>query len=216
MHLHRSHRTENLATALAEVLEEPLPDPFVPERLIVPSRGMAQWVSLALAEELGVAAHLAFWTPREAVDALIAAYAPDGPAVAPWERDTLVNVWSVGKGVVALAVAMLVQRGKLDYAAPVARYWPEFAANGKQAITIDQVMSHQAGLDGLALALPDADRYRWEPVVQALADEPVPAPKPRRRAVPKKSAAADTTPPEAAVEKVKPATKSRRKKKDEE
>ncbi|MCB1999223.1 MAG: beta-lactamase family protein, partial [Rhodoferax sp.] len=67
----------------------------------------------------------------------------------PWQRDTLVNVWSVGKGVVALAVAMLVERGKLDYAAPVAQYWPEFAANGKQDITVDQVMSHQAGLDGL-------------------------------------------------------------------
>ena len=43
----------------------------------------------------------------------------------PWQRDTLVNVWSVGKGVVALAVAMLVERGQLDYRAPVARYWPE-------------------------------------------------------------------------------------------
>ncbi len=93
VHLHRSHRTENLATALAEVLEVPLDDPFVPERLIVPSRGMAQWVSLALAEELGVAAHLAFWTPREAVDALLAAYAPPGPQPAAWDRDTL--SWSL-------------------------------------------------------------------------------------------------------------------------
>lgn len=93
VHLHRSHRTENLATALAEVLEEPLDDPFAPERLIVPSRGMAQWVSLALADELGVAAHLAFWTPREAVDALLGAYAPDDAPPAPWSRDTL--SWSL-------------------------------------------------------------------------------------------------------------------------
>lgn len=87
----------------------------------------------------------------------------------PWQRDTLVNVWSVGKGVVALAVAMLVERGQLDYRAPVANYWPEFAANGKQHITVDQVMSHQAGLDGLAVALPDADRYDWDAHVAALA-----------------------------------------------
>lgn len=93
----------------------------------------------------------------------------DTAATKPWQRDTLVNVWSVGKGVVALAVAMLVERGQLDYRAPVARYWPEFAANGKRAITIDQVMSHQAGLDGLAVALADADRYDWAAHVNALA-----------------------------------------------
>lgn len=87
----------------------------------------------------------------------------------PWQRDTLVNVWSVGKGVVALAVAMLVERGQLDYRAPVARYWPEFAANGKQDITVDQVMSHQAGLDGLAVALPEADKYDRDAHVAALA-----------------------------------------------
>ena len=87
----------------------------------------------------------------------------------PWQRDTLVNVWSVGKGVVALAVAMLVERGQLDYQAPVATYWPEFAANGKQHITVDHVMSHQAGLDGLAQALPDAEQYDWDANVAALA-----------------------------------------------
>jgi CubicO group peptidase (beta-lactamase class C family) len=64
----------------------------------------------------------------------------------PWQQDTLVNVWSVTKGVLALAAAMLVDRGQLDYTAPVARYWPEFAQRGKQGITVDQVMSHQAGL----------------------------------------------------------------------
>ncbi len=86
----------------------------------------------------------------------------------PWQKDTLVNVWSVGKGVVALAVAMLVERGLLDYDAPVARYWPEFAANGKQGITVDQVMSHQAGLDGLPVELTDAQHQAWSPVVAVL------------------------------------------------
>lgn len=86
-----------------------------------------------------------------------------------WEKDTLVNVWSVGKGVVALAVAMLVERGQLDYQAPVARYWPEFATNGKQDITVDQVMSHQAGLDGLPVTLTDQQYQAWSPVVAVLA-----------------------------------------------
>jgi CubicO group peptidase (beta-lactamase class C family) len=87
----------------------------------------------------------------------------------PWQRDTLVNVWSVTKGVVALAVAMLVERGKLDYAAPVARVWPEFAAGGKGDITLDLVMSHQAGLNGLSVPMDDAGMYAWYPYVEALA-----------------------------------------------
>jgi CubicO group peptidase (beta-lactamase class C family) len=87
----------------------------------------------------------------------------------PWHRDTLVNVWSVTKGVAALAVAMLVERGRLDYRAPVAQYWPEFAANGKAAITLDQLMSHQAGLDGLSVPMSDADFYAGAPFTQALA-----------------------------------------------
>jgi CubicO group peptidase (beta-lactamase class C family) len=86
-----------------------------------------------------------------------------------WEADTLVNVWSVSKGVVALAVAMLVDRGLLDYEAPVARYWPEFGAAGKQAITVGQLMSHQAGLDGLSVPLTEAQMLAGQPMVQALA-----------------------------------------------
>src|SRR5215471_16295238 len=80
----------------------------------------------------------------------------DAAKTRPWQRDTLINVWSSTKGVVALAIAMLVERGKLDYAAPVARYWPEFAAGGKERISLDLLMSHQAGLNGLATAMDDA------------------------------------------------------------
>ncbi len=76
----------------------------------------------------------------------------------PWTRDTLVNVWSVTKAISALALAMLQDRGQLDMTRPVADYWPDFAANGKGQITMDQALSHQAGLDGLAgeMALSDA------------------------------------------------------------
>jgi CubicO group peptidase (beta-lactamase class C family) len=93
----------------------------------------------------------------------------DAARTRPWRADTLVNVWSVTKGVVALAVAMLVERGKLAYQAPIAKVWPEFAANGKDAITLDLAMSHQAGLNGLSVPMDDAGLYAWFPYVEALA-----------------------------------------------
>ena len=93
----------------------------------------------------------------------------DAARTKPWCADTLVNVWSATKGVMALAIAMLVERGKLDYAAPLAKVWPEFAANGKEAITLDQVMSHRAGLNGIDVPLTEAEFYAWFPYVNALA-----------------------------------------------
>jgi CubicO group peptidase (beta-lactamase class C family) len=93
----------------------------------------------------------------------------DAARTKPWQSDTLVNVWSVTKGIVALAVAQLVERGKLDYAAPVAAVWPEFAANGKAGITLDLVMSHQAGLNGVDVPLGDEAILAWTPYVEALA-----------------------------------------------
>ncbi|MGV8995387.1 MAG: serine hydrolase domain-containing protein [Parvibaculaceae bacterium] len=65
-----------------------------------------------------------------------------------WTRDTLANVWSTTKGMGALVIGMLVERGLLSYTDKVSKHWPEFAANGKENITIGQMMSHQAGLCG--------------------------------------------------------------------
>ena len=87
----------------------------------------------------------------------------------PWTRDTLVNVWSATKGVTALALAVLVGRGQIDYAAPVARYWPEFAANGKEDVTVSQLLSHQAGLPGFVEPTPLTDFYDWATVTDRLA-----------------------------------------------
>jgi len=89
-----------------------------------------------------------------------------------WQQDTLINVWSCTKGVVALAIAMLVERGKLDYAAPVARWWPDFAAGGKEKITLELVLSHQAGLNGLAVPMDEAGLLAWDPYVEAWAAMP--------------------------------------------
>jgi CubicO group peptidase (beta-lactamase class C family) len=93
----------------------------------------------------------------------------DAAKTRPWQRDTLINVWSCTKGVVALAIAMLVERGKLDYGASVARWWPEFAAGGKDQITLDLLLSHQAGLNGLSVPMDEAGLLAWDPYVEALA-----------------------------------------------
>jgi CubicO group peptidase (beta-lactamase class C family) len=70
-----------------------------------------------------------------------------GPSL-PWERDTIINVWSTTKTVAALACLVLADRGELDLYAPVAKVWPEFAAAGKERIEVRHVMSHTAGLSG--------------------------------------------------------------------
>ncbi|HVN01494.1 MAG TPA: serine hydrolase domain-containing protein [Caulobacteraceae bacterium] len=78
-----------------------------------------------------------------------------------WTRDTLINVWSATKGLTATAVARLVDQGKLDYAATVARYWPAFAQAGKDAVTVGQLVSHQAGLPGFAEPTSIDDQLDW-------------------------------------------------------
>lgn len=64
----------------------------------------------------------------------------------PWEQDTMVLVHSATKGLAAMTLAVAHSRGWLDYNQPVARYWPEFAQNGKATITVRQLLAHQAGL----------------------------------------------------------------------
>ncbi len=89
----------------------------------------------------------------------------------PWERDTLVNVFSVGKAFTALAALLLVDRGRLDLDLPVGRYWPGFEANGKGSITTRQVLCHQAGLPSVRSPLAPDAMLRWEVMTRALAAE---------------------------------------------
>src|SRR3954464_3835325 len=72
-----------------------------------------------------------------------------------WERDTIGVVWSCTKGATALCAHLLVDRGELALDAPVARYWPEFAKNGKDGITLRMLLAHQAGLAALREPIPD-------------------------------------------------------------
>jgi CubicO group peptidase (beta-lactamase class C family) len=76
---------------------------------------------------------------------------------APWTPDTLINVWSTTKGLAAVAAARCVDRGLFRYEDPVASVWPEFAQNGKGAVTIAQVLSHQAGLPGFVAPTATAE-----------------------------------------------------------
>ncbi|MZF90157.1 serine hydrolase domain-containing protein [Streptomyces sp. SID5643] len=87
----------------------------------------------------------------------------------PWERDTLVNVWSTTKGPVALCAHILADRGLLDLDAPVALYWPEFAAAGKEKVLVRHLLSHRAGLAGLRRPHALEQLYDWELTTQRLA-----------------------------------------------
>lgn len=75
----------------------------------------------------------------------------------PWQKDTLANVWSTTKGLASLCVAMLVDRGRLSYEQTVASLWPEFAAAGKETLTVAEVLSHQGGLSGFTDQVTVAD-----------------------------------------------------------
>lgn len=85
-----------------------------------------------------------------------------------WQRDTIVNCWSMTKGMVATCAHMLADRGLLDYDAPVAQYWPEFGKLGKEAIPVRWLLSHQAGLVAVDPPLAPRSHEDWETMVHAL------------------------------------------------
>lgn len=80
----------------------------------------------------------------------------------PWKSDTLANVWSIGKGVSGLCVAKAVDMGLLDYDALVTDYWPEFGAGGKEAVTVSELASHQAGVPGTRTPSAFHDLFDWD------------------------------------------------------
>jgi CubicO group peptidase (beta-lactamase class C family) len=88
-----------------------------------------------------------------------------------WQSDTIVNVYSTTKTMTALVALLLADRGELDFEAPVARYWPEFAANGKAAVKVSHLMSHSAGLPDWHEPITNDDLYDWEKATRLLADQ---------------------------------------------
>ena len=87
----------------------------------------------------------------------------------PWEKDTIVNVYSTTKTMTALTALLIADRGELDFDAPVAKYWPEFAANGKSQVKVSHLMSHSAGLSGWKEKVTLEDVYDWDKVTALLA-----------------------------------------------
>jgi CubicO group peptidase (beta-lactamase class C family) len=95
----------------------------------------------------------------------------DGARQAPWEEDTLATLFSTTKGFTAMCAHRLVDQGKLDLDAPVARYWPEFASAGKDAIKVRSLLDHRAGLPALREPLPPEALYDFDRMARALAAE---------------------------------------------
>jgi CubicO group peptidase (beta-lactamase class C family) len=105
----------------------------------------------------------------------LAAVSAGGDAAAtsdrPWERNTIGHIWSGTKGATALCSHMLISRGQLDLNAPVTRYWPEFAKNGKESVLVRHLLNHQVGLPAVREALPAGSFYDWAFMVDVLARE---------------------------------------------
>jgi CubicO group peptidase (beta-lactamase class C family) len=93
----------------------------------------------------------------------------DAARTTAWAENTIVNVWSSTKTVTSLAGLMLVDRGLVELTAPVANYWPEFGANGKQNIEFRHLLSHMSGVSGWDLPFSTEDMYDWEKSTAALA-----------------------------------------------
>lgn len=88
-----------------------------------------------------------------------------------WSADTLVNSFSVGKGITSLVAAHLVSRGACDYQDRVTRWWPEFATHGKEITTIADLLAHRAGLPAIRQTLTNDAMYDWSQLTTALANE---------------------------------------------
>ncbi len=111
----------------------------------------------------------------------VAAYHHGEPIVDAWsgladrqtgrlvDGDIIFCVYSAGKGVTSTVVHLLAERGLIDYDDPVARYWPEFGANGKDHITIRQVMTHTAGVPRLPEGIGPGEIGEWEATCAAIA-----------------------------------------------
>jgi CubicO group peptidase (beta-lactamase class C family) len=95
----------------------------------------------------------------------------DEARTVPWTEDTITNVWSTTKTITNLAALMLADRGQLDVYAPIARYWPEYGANGKQDIEVRHLLSHTSGVSGWEQPFLTEDMYDWDKSTSQLASQ---------------------------------------------
>ena len=115
-----------------------------------------------------VGAAVAVYVDGTQVVDLFGGYA-DSAKTRPWERDTILTVYSTTKGITATCAHRLVDQGKLDVDAPVARYWPEFAQAGKENIPVRYLLGHRAGLPAIKAPLPPSALFDWDTMTGAIA-----------------------------------------------
>src|SRR5262245_27212205 len=123
-------------------------------------------LSSATTSSLEVGAHLTVYVDKQCVVDLWAGHA-DAARTRPWAGDTLVNLFSVGKAISAVCLLRLVEAGRVDLDAPVARYWPEFAQAGKAKLPLRYLLTHQAGLPAVARPLPPEAWGDWPLMTEA-------------------------------------------------
>ena len=121
-----------------------------------------------IGSNLEVGAALTVYVDKQCVVDLWAGHA-DAARTRPWQRDTLVNLFSVGKAISAVCLLRLVEAGRVDLDAPVARYWPEFAQAGKARVPVRYLLIHQVGLPAVARVLPLEAWRDWTLMTEALA-----------------------------------------------
>ncbi|MGH9047894.1 MAG: serine hydrolase domain-containing protein [Acidimicrobiales bacterium] len=118
--------------------------------------------------ESDIGASVAVYLEGEPVVDLWGGWADEERTI-PWERDSITNVWSTSKTMTNLCALILADQGEIDVHAPVAKYWPEFAANDKGRIEVRHLLSHTAGLAGWEEPIDVEDLYDWEKATGLLA-----------------------------------------------
>jgi CubicO group peptidase (beta-lactamase class C family) len=132
--------------------------------------GVRQALSGSLDSGADVGASVAVYLHGEPVVDLWGGYVDEAKS-APWERDTLTNVWSTTKTMTFVCALMLADQKLLDFHAPVATYWPEFAQGGKEAVEVRHLMGHTAGLSGWEEPMTAEQLADWEHCITALATQ---------------------------------------------
>ncbi len=130
--------------------------------------GVAETLSSQIDQGLDIGASVAVVRDGETLVDIWGGH-QDAGRTKPWERDTIVNVFSTTKTMTALCALMLADRGELDFHAPVARYWPEFAQAGKADVEVRELMGHTAGLSGWEQRLELEELADWERCTSLLA-----------------------------------------------
>ena len=137
-------------------------------RCDAPFSGVREEFVRNFAERGEVGAAVSILVDHHVVVDLVGGWA-DEPRQRPWRPDTLVDVYSVGKAVVALLALQLVDQGRIDLDDPISSVWPAFGAGGKDRATLRQALCHRAGVPAIRQPMTDDDLWDWDRMCGALA-----------------------------------------------